>query len=159
MEEEIFIRPYKIGDETGISELIAYTLRISNQKDYSSEYIEKTIEEHSPEFFLKREKEAHFYVVCDRRKIIGCGGITGYWGSITESYLLSIFVLPEYQGRGLGKKIIEILESDYYFKRAWRTEVGSSSTAVGFYQKMGYIFKNGVATPDELGFIRMEKRR
>ena len=135
MEEKIFIRPYEIGDEIEISAVVAYTLKISNQKDYSSEYIEETIKEHSPAFFLSREKEAHFYVVCGRRKIIGCGGITGYWGSITESYPLSIFVLPEYQVRGLGKKIIETLESDYYLKRARRTEVGSSPTAVGFYKK------------------------
>ncbi len=158
MEEGLFIRPYQIGDEVEISELVAYTLRISNRKDYSSEYIEETIKEHSPEFFLSREKEAHFYVVCDRQKIIGCGGITGYWGSTTESYLLSIFVLPEYQGKGIGKKIIKTLESDCYFKRAWKTEVSSSPTAVGFYQKMGYIFKNDVTSPDERGVIRMEKR-
>lgn len=63
MEEGLFIRPYQIGDEIEISELVAYTLRISNRKDYSSEYIEETINEHSPEFFLSREKEAHFYVV------------------------------------------------------------------------------------------------
>lgn len=121
MEERIFIRPYKIGDEIKISKLIAYTLRISNRKDYSPEYIEETIKEHSPEFFLSRKKEAHFYVVCNHQKIIGCGGITGYWGSTTESYLLSIFVLPEYQRKGIGKMIIETLESDYFFKRAWRT--------------------------------------
>ncbi|MDY5030930.1 MAG: GNAT family N-acetyltransferase [Blautia sp.] len=35
--------------------------------------------------------------------MIGCGGITGYWGSVDESYVLSVFVLPEYQGKG-GRK-------------------------------------------------------
>lgn len=85
--------------------------------------------------------------------------VMGYWGSTTESYLLSVFVLPEVQGRGIGRRIIETLEADEFFKRAWRTEVGSSLTAVGFYQKMGYAFKNGVATPDEFGVVRLEKRR
>lgn len=28
-------------------------------------------------------------------------------------------------------------------RRAWSTEVGSSLTAVSFYRKMGYEFKNG----------------
>ena len=35
-------------------------------------------------------------------------------------------------------KIVEALEADEYFHRAWRTEVGSSLTAVSFYRKMGY---------------------
>ena len=39
--EEVIIRPYEIGDENEISELIAYTMRTSNQGDYSSEKIEE----------------------------------------------------------------------------------------------------------------------
>ena len=95
----------------------------------------------------------------DGETIIGCGGITGYWGSTEESYLTSIFVLPDYQGKGVGRKIVEALEEDAYFRRAWRTEVGSSLTAVHFYEKMGYKYKNGVAEPDKYGVVRMEKRK
>ena len=91
--------------------------------------------------------------------MIGCGGITGYWGSETESYLVTVFVLPAYQGRGIDRMMIETLEADEYFHRAWRTEVGSSLTAVSFYRKMGYEFKNEITTPDEYGTVRLEKRR
>lgn len=55
------------------------------------------------------------YVVCDGECIVSTGGIAGYWGSLTESILLTIFVLPEYQGKGVGRKIIETLEKDVYF--------------------------------------------
>lgn len=157
-ERHITVRPFKRGDENGMSEVIAHTLLVSNKNDYFPEYLNAAAAEHSPSFFTEREKDTHFYVVCDRKKIIGCGGITGYWGSMTESYLLSVFVLPDYQGRGLGRKIIEALEADEFFQRAWRTEVGSSLTATGFYQKMGYVFKNGVTVPDEAGVVRLEKR-
>lgn len=61
-------------------------------------------------------------MVMDGETIIGCGGITGYWGSTEESYLTSIFILPDYQGKGVGRKIVETLEEDEYFYRAWRTE-------------------------------------
>ena len=47
---------------------------------------------------MKLAKERHMYVVCDKERIVGTGGIAGFWGSITESILLTIFVLPEYQG-------------------------------------------------------------
>ena len=46
-----------------------------------------------------------------------------------------------------------------YFHRAWRTEVGSSLTAVHFYEKMGYAFKNGITDADEYGVVRLEKRK
>lgn len=36
---------------------------------------------------------------------------------------MSVFVLPEYQGRGIGRRIMETLEGDPYFARARRTEV------------------------------------
>ena len=59
----------------------------------------------------------------------------------------------------MGRKIVEALEADEYFRRAWRTEVGSSLTAVSFYRKRGYEFKNGITDPDEYGVVRLEKRR
>ena len=151
-------RASRSGDEFAVSEVIRTTLTVSNSRDYSPEVIKYNIESHSPEVMAKRAAESHFYVAVDGKKIIGCGGITGYWGSTTESYLISVFILPEYQKRGIGRKIIEALEADEYFLRAWRTEVGSSLTAVHFYRKMGYEYKNGVSSPDEIGIVRLEKR-
>ena len=73
--------------------------------------------------------------------------------------MTSIFVLQDYQGKGLGRKIVETLEADEYFRRAWRTEVGSSLTAVSFYRKMDYEFKDGITDTDEYGVVRLEKRQ
>lgn len=157
MNDKISIRPFVNGDETEVSKVVCQTIEISNKNDYPHEFIEENVKSHSPEVIAERAKDAHFYVAKDGERIIGCGGITGYWGSETESYLLTIFVLPEYQSMGIGRKIVETLENDEYFKRAWRTEVGSSITAVDFYRKMGYTFKNGVTTPDEFNVVRLEK--
>ena len=158
-ERKILLRKFRKGDETAVSDVIRTTLSVSNSHDYPSEYIKDNIESHSPEIMAKKAMNSHFYVAADGKKIIGCGGITGYWGSKTESYLISVYVLPEYQKKGIGRKIIETLEADEYFLRAWRTEVASFLTAVGFYRKMGYEYKNGIASPDEFGVIRLEKRK
>ena len=157
LHEKISVRRFKDEDEAAVSDVIGTTLSVSNRKDYSSGFIEENIRSHSPQVIASRAKESHFYVAVDDKKIIGCGGITGYWGSTEESYLISVFVLPDYQGKGVGRKIIEALEADEYFLRARRTEVGSSLTAVNFYRKMGYEYKNGVTTPDESGVVRLEK--
>ena len=157
--ETVTLRRFRKGDEVAVSDVICTTLTISNRKEYSPAFIEENIRSHSTEMIAARARDAHFYVAMDGERVIGCGGITGYWGSTEESYLTSIFVLPDYQGKGVGRKIVEALEEDAYFRRAWRTEAGSSLTAVHFYEKMGYKYKNGVAEPDKYGVVRMEKRK
>lgn len=80
-----------------------------------------------------------------------------FQGSETESILLTIFVLPEFHGKGIGRTIIRTLEQDDLFIRAERVEIPASITAVDFYQKFGYGFKNNVKQLDEEGRFRLEK--
>ena len=155
----MIVRPYKVGDETAMAEMIAYTLRVSNREDYTPEYLEGIVDHYPPEFFTERAGDSHFYVLCDGERIVGCGGIGGYGESTTESYVFSVFVHPDYQGLGLGKMIMDALESDEFFRRADRTELSASITAVGFYEKLGYAYKDGITTPDEAGVIVMEKTK
>lgn len=65
-------------------------------------------------------------------QIVGCGAIGPYWGSETESSLFTIFVLPEYQGRGIGRAVIRTLEEDAFFLRARRVEIPASITGTPF---------------------------
>lgn len=155
----MIIRRFKNEDSVELSEVIAKTLRTTNSKDYSPEFIEKEILFFTPKKLIERATWVHFYVVCEDEKIIGCGGIGAYWGKEDESSLFTIFVLPEYQGKGIGRKIIETLEQDEYFLRAKRIEIPASITAVGFYKKMGYSFKNGIDTVDDEQLYRLEKFR
>lgn len=153
------IRPFTAEDAIETARMIAHTLRVSNSADYPADYIEENVRSHSAQVLLERSEQGHMYVVCDGEKIIGCGAIAGFWGSMTESILLTVFVLPEYQGKGVGRRIIETLEADAYFTRAERVEIAASITACAFYIKLGYTYKNGVTTPDEGGCIRLEKQK
>jgi len=153
----MIVRKFNDKDAEQVSSLILKTLRTSNIKDYSPGYIEKCIRVHQPVNILKRASWTHFYVVCDNDKIVGCGAIGPYWDKEDESSLFTIFVLPEYQGKGVGRTIIETLEKDEYFTRAKRVEIPASITGTPFYIKMGYSYKNGVTTPDEEGLLRLEK--
>ena len=156
-QKDVVIRRFRAGDEAAVSEVIRTALEGSNRREYAPEFIEERIREYSPERVAVSARDAHMYVACDGEAVIGCGAISGYWGSTEESYLSSIFVLPEYQRRGVGRRIVEALEADAYFLRAWRTEVGTSLTAVPFYLKLGYAFKAG--RTEMFGVVRMEKRR
>lgn len=153
------IRRFQEKDAEAVAELLAVTLRTTNIKDYSSEYIENQVKAHQPQDILERASWVHFYVVCDGERLVGCGGIGPYWGKTDESWLATIFVLPQYQGKGIGREIILTLERDEYFLRAKRIEIPASITAVPFYRKMGYRYKNGISVPDSEGLVRLEKFR
>lgn len=153
------VRRFEEKDAREVSQLISTVLRTTNAKDYSGEYIENLVKTLTPEYIVQRSAWTHFYVVCTGDKVIGCGAIGPYWGKTDESSLFTIFVLPEFQGRGVGCKIIETLEKDEYFLRAGRIEIPASITAVEFYRKMGYDYKKGFAEIDEEQLYRLEKFR
>lgn len=150
---------YEIKDAKEVSDLIIETLRTTNIKDYSNEYIENDAAKFTPEDVIQRASWTNFYVVCEQDKIIGCGAIGSYWGKEDESSLFNIFVLPQYQGKGVGRKIIETLKQDEYFNKAKRIEIPASITACEFYKKMGYDYKNGVDKVDDELLYRLEKYR
>jgi ribosomal protein S18 acetylase RimI-like enzyme len=155
----IIVKRFETADAQAVSALIAKTLRITNSKDYSSEELERLIGHLTPEKLIERAGWTHFYVLCDGEKIVGCGAIGPYWGSETESSLFNIFVDPEYQGKGLGRTIIETLEADDYALRAKRIEVPASITACQFYRRLGYDYKDGINALDEDRYHRLEKIR
>ena len=153
------IKRFRETDAEAVSDLIRTTLRISNSKDYPAAAINALIETHTPGYITERAGWTHFYVAEEEERIVGCGAIGPYWGKEDESSLFSFFVLPDCQGRGLGRAIMQALEKDEFFLRAKRIEIPASITGVPFYLKMGYSYKNGVAEPDEERLIRMEKYR
>ena len=156
---DIIARAFQKEDATEVSALITKTLRITNSKDYALEYIENDVAQFTPEKVVERASWTHFYVFCDGDRIIGCGAIGPYWGKEDESSLFNIFVLPEYQGKGVGRKIIETLEADEYALRAKRIEIPASITACAFYRKLGYQYKNGIDSVDAEQLYRLEKIR
>ena len=153
------IRRFEPADAGAVSDLIVKTLRVSNTKDYPPEQMEALILHQQPADVMQRASWTHFYVAEEEGRIIGCGAIGPYWGKEDESSLFTIFVLPECQGRGVGRRIVETLERDEYALRARRIEIPASITGLPFYRKMGYGFKDGAETPDGEGLYRLEKIR
>lgn len=157
MSGKFTTRRFAPGDAEAVRKLIHRGLREINGKDYPEKRIEEYCAYFTVEKIRNQAETAHMYVaVSESGGVVGTGTIASFWGSKTESILLTIYVLPELVGHGIGTAIIHALETDEYFLRAKRIEIPSSITAVNFYRKQGYDFKDG-GEPDEEGLIRMEK--
>lgn len=155
----MIIRRFEEKDAQEISAVVTRNFLEVNSKDYGKEAMEALAKVYDANKIREIASYAHMYVVCDEAKIIGTGSISSFWGSLTESILLTIFVLPEWHGQGIGRKIIETLEGDELFLRANRIEIPASITGCGFYEKMGYKYKDNQKQLDEEGDYRMEKFR
>ena len=153
------IRRLTEQDAQAVSELIITTIRISNVKDYPPELMEELVKTQTPEHVLERASWTHFYVAEEAGRIVGCGAIGPYWGKEDESSLFSIFVLPDCQGKGIGRAIVKALEQDEFALRARRIEIPASITGLPFYRKLGYDFKDGKNEVDEEQLYRLEKFR
>lgn len=154
---EVIIKPFCEEDAEEIVGLIIRNFREVNVKDYGEETISALSATHDVNWFKGVAEYAHVYVFWNKDKIVGVGSISSFWGSSTESILLTIFVLPEFHGQGIGSYIIDTLESDELFLRAERIEIPASITAVEFYRKKGYEYKNGIKELDEEHHYRLEK--
>ena len=159
MSSNFTARPFQMSDSAEVAALVRKTLVISNVPDYTLESMEEFASIHTPQYIESRSEWMHFHVASDGEKIVGCGAIGPHKDSTEESEFYTVFVLPEYQGKGIGRRIMEALESDEYFLRAKRVVIASSITARDFYFKFGYRYAPGGDILDEEDLYTLEKVR
>ena len=153
----IKIRKFQLGDEEKVSEVIKDALLKTNINDYKMEDLEKMVKTHQPKHVKKIAELGSSYVAIIDNKIVGCGTIKRHPKDKSASYITTVFIDSKYQNIGVGRKIIEALEEDNFFKKSKRCEVSSSLTAEKFYKKLGYKYLNGKREIHNYGGILMEK--
>ncbi|MCL1859305.1 MAG: GNAT family N-acetyltransferase [Oscillospiraceae bacterium] len=153
----IKIRRFTYNDADIVSEIIRRNFLEVNIKDYSVDEMEKMAQMYSNKKVLELSAKSHFYVACTDDNVVGCGSIACFQGKKDESILLTIFVLPELQGKGIGTLIVKTLENDEYFLKSKRTELWASITACDFYRNLGYDYINGIRELNEEGCYKLEK--
>lgn len=153
----MYARRYETRDATEVITLIKRNLLEVNSKDYGIEAMQKAANTFTIEKINENAKNGHMYVIIKDETIVGTGTISSFNNRKDESILLTIFVLPKYHRFGIGRYIIQTLQKDPLFLQSKRIEIPASITACGFYEKMGYSYKNGIKELDEDKHYRMEK--
>jgi len=90
---------------------------------------------------VEKSIENDLFSVCvyDGQKLVGMGRVVGDGG--IYFYIQDIIVIPSYQGKGLGIKIMNEIEA-YLFENAYNNSFIGLMAADGvheFYHKFGYV--------------------
>ena len=134
---ELLVRPFEPSDAASVSALIALTMRESNARDYPADRLEALVAYFTPEKLRALARERDCLVALHGSRLIGTA-------ARDRTKLATFFVHPEYQGRGVGSRLLEHLEDRARLAGFRRLRVDASVTGVGFYEHHGYHRTGGV---------------
>ncbi len=151
------IRKFNKKDTKEVASLIVRTYTKFNGKEYyKKEAVKKYINHYdiskNPEEELLKQfnKTPIFYVAIDKKKIVGM--IRGKTNKISN-----LFVDEKYHGKGIGRKLVNMFESDARKRGGKEIKIKASLYATSFYQKMGYKKTTGIRNFIGLKIYPMKK--
>jgi len=122
-------------------EEILFVINTSNREAYRDiiprEHFKEPVV--SAEELLQDFGRMRFYVYRVEGRIVGVAALQVEKGKLGR--LRWVYVLPEYQRRGIGTSLVRHLEREARklgLEKLWLTVVGGARWAVNFYRKLGY---------------------
>ncbi len=144
-----------------LSRLIIRNLLEVNINDYDADILK----EHEKEFSVdnlkaKLKRREKVFVALSDSKVVGTAGIEKSWKNDDGEYwILTVFVNPDYHKKGIGSRLIKAIE-EYAINtiKAKILIIPASKTACEFYEKMGYVYKDGIKKLNENNVYLMQKK-
>lgn len=130
------IRPYQIGEEPLLRELYYQTIHQVNQRDYSAEQREAWAPERYDEnAWAMRLLQSEPFVALDHDIIVGFADVQ------SDGYIDFFFCHHAYQGKGVGKALMQHLLKTGKRFGVKRFYANVSITAMPFFQHCGFTIK------------------
>jgi hypothetical protein len=108
------------------------------------------------EDLAREEDQLHFGLFEPGGELVACA--VAVLLSPTEARIRQMAVSPDHQRQGLGRRLLEYLENDLR-ARGFRTLVLNARTsAVGFYERLGYSVHGEEFVDVTVPHVRMSKR-
>jgi GNAT superfamily N-acetyltransferase len=128
---ECIVRPARDEDADDISAIVIRTLRETNAKDYTKEIIARIEHSFTPNAVLALiGKRTVFVAVMDGR-VVGTASLDG-------DTVRTVFVSPDVQARGIGKRLMAEIERTARERKIAALTVPSSIGAETFYRQVGF---------------------
>jgi GNAT superfamily N-acetyltransferase len=147
----IRIRPFEPSDAATVSHIVRTTMRASNAADYPIERLQLLIDYFSPEKVHQLNRDRACLVAELHDAVVGTA-------ALEASELVTFFVLPEHQSRGVGAALLARLEAEALARGWTQLTVHASLTGAGFYERRGYQRTGQVVDGTAGPQISMEKR-
>jgi GNAT superfamily N-acetyltransferase len=129
--EKILIREYNKKDLKRLKFIVRQTIKKSYTGIYPEEAIEYFLKLHSLKNMEEDIPKGNTFVVELEGEIIATG-------SIVEDEIKRVFILPEHQGRGFGRKIMKKLEETALANGVKKVKLCASLASKDFYLALGY---------------------
>ena len=141
-----------------LSEIIIRNLLEVNSVDYGLEEMEDMAKRFQPEDVKELAQCRHTLVALDKDQVVGTGSLANDFSDDDHVFwVLTVFVNPDQHGRGIGRIIMENLETKAIGLGCKRLILPSSLTSHKFYLKLGYSYIGGVAIQNDKKQYMMEK--
>jgi ribosomal protein S18 acetylase RimI-like enzyme len=127
---EIVIRRATAADAEVVHKIVLLALRETNAQDYPSSVIERLVLTLPDKVASNLETWCAFVAIVSGR-VVGTGSLNGQTVS-------SVYVHPDYQGRGIATKLMDAVEDAANVQSQATLSVQSSITARSFYAKRGF---------------------
>ena len=145
------IRKIRKEDATEVSNTIRRCLREVNSKDYPKKLITSLCDFFTPALIVKNMGDRTIYVAVENNHVIGTASLKG-------DKVFTVFVNPDYHGRGVGSKLMDKVEELAKDKKYKILKVPSSLSSVEFYKHRGYREVKRVHSIHHGDTIEMKKR-
>ncbi|MBM3232256.1 GNAT family N-acetyltransferase [Candidatus Pacearchaeota archaeon] len=127
----MLIRKFELRDSIEVSKLIRNAILNRDNRGYTIEQIFSICNHHSGEnMMLDFDKKIGHVGIIDG-KIIGVS-------MLREGEVTKVFIDPEYQGRGIGKQLMNLIEKEAINRGIRKLWLISSLPAIKFYENLGW---------------------
>lgn len=106
-------------------------MRTSNSADYPLERLQPLIDYFSPAKVEQMNQDRFCLVAEEEGSLLATAGLEA-------DELVTFFVLPEAQGRGIGAVLLRTLEEIAHVQGITELKVNASVTGASFYERHGY---------------------
>jgi GNAT superfamily N-acetyltransferase len=130
MTMQVEVRRATARDAKAVYEIVLRAVRETNARDYPGSVIDR-LAATLPEKVASKLEEWQAFVAVVGGRIVGTGSLNG-------QIVSSVFVHPDYQGRGVGAKLMDAIEAVANAQSGSVLTVQSSISAQPFYSKRGF---------------------
>lgn len=126
------IRKFRLSDAAELARLHRGTIRGVNVRDYPPKHIAVWSGRVSARRFRESAKDKIRYVAIENNKIVGFGDF------YKKGELTALYIHKSYQGKGVGQRLLKVLERKALIMGIKEFKLSSTITALDFYKKQGY---------------------